>query len=295
MLFVQVTEDRGRADRRGEFLGAYRIERLIGVGAMGTVWAVRHARFGGPAVAKIHERDLDDEPGHRERFLREAALLSAVRHPNVVERHEVGETADSEPYLILEQLEGQTLDEQLLDAGSRSEEDTIEVGLGLLAGLEAVHAAGVLHRDVKPENVFLALSGGGRRIKLLDFGLARGLDQRARKITRKGAAVGTPGYMSPEQARGRRDLDVRCDLYSVGVVLYEMLAGRRPFVGATATDIMVRACTEEPFPLSSIRPSLDRSLVAFVMRALSRERDARPSDACSMRKALVALGAGLCR
>jgi serine/threonine-protein kinase len=252
---------------------------------MGTVWRVR-SLDGRTAVAKIHEPDFGcDDPSSRERFLREAEALSSVRHPHVVELLEVGETAAGEPFLVMEGLVGEPLDERLA-RGRPSLREALGIAIEILAGLEAVHAAGVLHRDVKPENVYLARVDGGVRVKLLDFGLARGLGWRTGKITRAGAAVGTPGYMSPEQARGRRDLDVRTDVYAVGVVLYEMLSGRRPFEGLTPTDVMVRSCTEPPMPLACYRPDLPVALIHIVERAIARERAERWEDARALREAL---------
>src|SRR5690606_34950215 len=182
--------------------------------------------------------------------------------------------------------------DELLARHRPSADHAITIGAELLAGLEAVHAAGVLHRDVKSENVFLAQAEGQTLVKLLDFGLSRGLHWRAGKITRAGRAVGTPGYMSPEQARGRRDLDPRTDLYSVGVVLYEMLAGRRPFEGLRPTDVMIRPCTEPPLPLAELRPDLPPALTALVMRAFRREREERFASAAEMRAALEACARG---
>jgi len=281
-------------DRVAQVLAGYRVERLIGMGAMGTIWMVRHVERGDVAVAKVSESDLVDitDSLGRERFLREAVVLASVRHPNVVSLFEVGQTSAGEPFLIMERLVGEPLDE-LLSQRAPCADDVIAIGAELLAGLEAVHAAGVLHRDVKPENVFLARVDGRTVVKLLDFGLSRGLHWRAGKITRAGRAVGTPGYMSPEQARGRRDLDPRTDLYSVGVVLYEMLAGRRPFEGLTPTDVMVRACTESPVPLAELRPDLSPALTALVMRAFRCEREERFASAAEMRAALEECGGAM--
>lgn len=280
----------GACDKSGQVLAErYRVEQLIGVGAMGSIWSVRDLSSGLEAVAKVHEAELTDtaDPVSRERFLREAVALASVRHENVVSLYEVGQTDAGEPYLIMERLVGEPLDERLFRSRPTVSE-AVGIAVELLAGLDAVHAAGVLHRDVKPENIFLARVDGGTVVKLLDFGLARGLGWPAGKITRAGTAVGTPGYMSPEQARGRRDLDVRTDLYSVGVVLYEMLSGRRPFEGLTPTDIMVRSCTEPPVPLSHYRPDLPPALTAVIMSALARERHERFDHARAMRRALDA-------
>ncbi len=276
-----------RCDRSGQLLAErYRIEQLIGVGAAGTVWSVRDRDSGLEAVAKVHEAalaDVSDELAH-ECFIREVQALAAVRHPNVVSLFEVGRTPEGEPFLIMERLVGEPLDERLW-RGRLTVSEAVGIADELLAGLEAVHGAGVLHRDVKPENVFLARAHGGTLVKLLDFGLSRGLGLCSGKITRAGAAVGTPGYMSPEQARGHRDLDVRTDLYSVGIVLYEMLSARRPFEGLTPTDIMVRSCTEPPVPLAQYRPDLASVLTEVVMRALSRDREDRFESAAAMRRA----------
>jgi serine/threonine protein kinase len=276
------------ANRVGQVLGAYRIERSIAVGTTASVWAARHVARDFEVVAKVHEADLADarDPASRERFLREATALAQVRHRNVVELFEVGETEHGEPYLIVEKLEGEALDERLL-RGKPTLAEVLEVATGLLAGLSAVHAAGVIHRDIKPENVFLARRRGDSIVKLLDFGLARGLEPRGKKITRQGSAVGTPGYMSPEQARGWSDLDVRADLYSVGTVLYEMISGRVPFEGQTAADVMVRVCTEDPVPLLRHRPEIDPRIASIIMRALARDRDARYASAGAMSEALA--------
>jgi serine/threonine-protein kinase len=190
--------------------------------------------------------------------------------------------------LILELLEGESLAQRLTMQRRVALPDALAIAIAIASGLEAVHAAGILHRDVKPENVFLARADGRRVVKLLDFGLSRGLHWQTGKITRAGRAVGTPGYMSPEQARGRRDLDPRTDLYSVGVVLYEMLAGRRPFEGLSPTDVMVRACTEPAVPLNELRPDLPPALASLVMRAFRLEREERFDSAREMRAALEA-------
>lgn len=276
-------------DRGGQILaGRYRVTELLGVGAMGSVWVAEMLSLKRPVVVKFHEDGFIGNAGDvaMQRFLREARTLSSIQHRNVIELHEAGRTDEGEPYLIMEQLHGRTLAARLQEEPILPTDEALQITLALLAGLRAVHAAGVLHRDIKPENVFLHEEHAQVVPKLIDFGLARAANAKKR-VTLDNKTVGTPGYMAPEQARGEADLDVRADLYALGVTLYEMLSGELPSVGETAMDLMIHAATEAPRQLATHRPDLEGALGDVVMKALSLEREDRFDDAQAMARALT--------
>lgn len=284
------TSDTHLLQRGGQILkGRYRVKELLGVGAMGSVWVAEQMALKRPVVVKFHEEAFVGTGAGiaLERFMREARTLASVRHRNVIELYEVGRTDDGEPYLIMELLRGRTLAARLRESAVLPNGEAFAIAGALLDGLQAVHGAGVLHRDIKPENVFLHDGDAGVAPKLIDFGLARGVE--GKRITSQGKAVGTPGYMAPEQARGEAELDHRVDLYAVGVVLYEMLTGRLPARGETMMDLMVAAATEDPWPLTDERPDLAGPIEDGVMKALARHRDDRYPDAKTMRIALSAV------
>ncbi|HJL19426.1 MAG TPA: serine/threonine-protein kinase [Sandaracinaceae bacterium LLY-WYZ-13_1] len=278
--------------RGGQILaGRYRVTELLGVGAMGSVWLAEQMALKTIVVVKFHEEGFVGSKAEvaLERFLREARTIASVRHRNVCELYEVGRTEEGEPYLIMERLDGGSLAARLRDEGRLPVGESLAIAIALCHGLEAVHAAGVLHRDIKPENVFLHEDRElGVVPKLIDFGLARPAGDEKR-ITSNGKAVGTPGYMAPEQARGQRDLDARADLYAVGVTLYEMLSGELPARGETSMDLMVWTATEDPIPLAEHRPDLAGPVTDAVMKALAFPRPGRYEDARSMRLALEAV------
>lgn len=278
-------------DRGGTVLaGRYRVRELLGVGAMGSVWLAEHIVLRRMVVVKFHEESFAGANAKtaRARFMRESRTLSAVRHRNVTELFEVGRTPAGEPYLILELLQGETLARRLTRERSMSVDDALHVAIEICRGLEAVHGAGVLHRDIKPENIFLHECEGELVPKLLDFGLARPIEARER-LTWTGSAVGTPGYMAPEQARGSSDLDARTDLFSLGVTLYEMLSGELPFAGETMSDLLRAAVSEDPIPLVAWRPDLAGPLAEAVQTALAHRPSDRFTDAREMRLALTAI------
>ncbi len=277
-------------DRGGTVLaGRYRVIELLGVGARGSVWIAEHLALRRKVVVKFHERGFVGAAAETalHRFLRETRSLASVRHRNVIELHEVGRTNDGEPYLIRELLQGETLAQRLGRERTLALKDAVSIATAIADGLEAVHACGIVHRDVKPENVFLHVVDGHTIPKLLDFGLARNIESSGR-ITWSGAAIGTPGYMAPEQARGEEDLDHRVDVYALGVVLYEMLAGELPFGADSASDLVLAVTKDDPIPLTVWRPDLAGPLGDAVMRALAPRRSERHRDVRAMRAALRA-------
>src|SRR5690606_16234190 len=183
-----------------------------------------------------------------ERFLEEAKLAAGLRHRHVVDILDFGVTPDGKPFMVMELLEGQSLADRYNDGPAVTDWELLEIVAMTLSGLAAVHDAGILHRDVKPENIFLVQDADGIFPKLLDFGISRGFGAVGR-VTRTGVVVGTPQYMSPEQARGKKDLDARSDLFSVGVVLYEGLAGEVPFDSENPGDVLIAVATEDPRPI----------------------------------------------
>jgi serine/threonine-protein kinase len=272
--------------------GRYRVEGLLGQGGMGVVWRATHVLLQQPVALK-----LLDVKGPRaqlavERFLREGRAAAAVRHPNIVQILDLGLLESGVPYLAMELLEGQSLADRLQREPPLSVGDLLSIMDGVLCGLTAVHDAGLVHRDVKPDNIFLTSDASGAQVvKLLDFGLSRTASDKENSITQEGSIVGTPTYMAPEQARGRAQLDGRTDLYSLGVVLYEALTGELPFLADNAADMIAAVLTEEAAPLRLVRPELGAALSAIVQRAMERNLGKRFSTARELASALAEVAA----
>lgn len=217
-----------------------------------------------------------------ERFLREIAFLQRIAHPRISRLLDCGESQYL-VYYVMEYIEGPTLRERLTRAGELSLEETVRAGCELLEALEYAHGLGIVHRDVKPENIVLASRGA----VLLDFGIARAVQQSGTdRLTRSGFAVGTSAYMSPEQIEGRDELDQRSDLYSLGCVLYECLAGRPPFVAGHDEVVLHMHLEGRAEPLAFLRADVPEAIAGVVMRAIEPVPDARWSSAAEMRDAL---------
>lgn len=264
----------------------YRLQRLLGVGSVGAVYAAVH-RFTGRHVAlKLLGTEVASIEGFATRFLREARAASAIGHPAICDVLDAGRDQDGSLYLCLELLEGKDLGEAIEGQELRLDE-IVEVGLQLLDGLAAAHARGIVHRDVKPENVFLTWDERGElHVKILDFGIAKDTKEGpGLSATQQGAVLGTPYYMSPEQADGA-PVDARADLWSVGAVLYHALADRPPYVAATYGRLVAKILHEDPPPLDELRPDLPPWLIRVIARALVRDRDERWASAQRMASAL---------
>ncbi len=226
--------------------GTYQIEAHLGSGGMGAVYAAKHLRTGRRYAVKTLLPDAQFSPDAIRRFEREATAASALGHPGIVAVHDFHSTEQGLFYLVMDLLEGETLDQRLERTGSLPWPEARRIALEAGEALAAAHAAGLLHRDLKPANIYLARVPGEprERVVLLDFGLAKPIDSAAvSKLTSTGAAVGTPLYMSPEQARGE-PVDVRCDVYGLGAVLHEMLTGAPPFFDRTLAAVYARLLTE---------------------------------------------------
>ncbi len=274
----------------GQKFGPYEILGRLGGGAMGLVFRAWDARLHREVAIKLLHNDYQ-MPGMRERFLQEARAASALNHPHICTIFDLGEQ-DGEPYMVMELLEGETLKEKI-SRGAVPTDEIISYAQEVADALAAAHAKGIVHRDVKPANIFLVDHPNGRRqAKVLDFGLAKiglamrgGRASRALDLTLAGATVGTLSYMSPEQARGQV-LDERSDLFSLGVVMYEMATRQVPFQGATSALIFVQLLNHAPEPLHDWNDSIPKELEKIILKLLSKERDARYQTANQLAQAL---------
>jgi serine/threonine protein kinase/Tfp pilus assembly protein PilF len=264
----------------GKLIGHYRIESLIGVGGMGEVYLARDERLGRKAALKVLPDSLTTDETQLSRFKNEARSASALNHPNILTVYEIGAEGDRQ-FIATEFIEGITLRASIA-CGRMNPHAAVEVAVQVASALAAAHEAGVVHRDIKPENIMLRPDG---YVKVLDFGIAKLTEQRppsedhavettAVLQTRPGLVLGTARYMSPEQARGQK-VDARSDIWSFGVVLYEMVAGSPPFRGETPSDCIAAILTTEPPPLSGVLPDVPAKLESILQKALRKNTDER--------------------
>ena len=282
----------GGVPRAGDVLGAkYRVEACLGKGGMGMVFRAIHLRSEKQVALKWMLRPMSEAQVNG-RFMREARAAGRIDHPNVVDVYDVGEEGRF-GYLVMELLHGETLGERL-DRGNLEVSEAVDLLLPAMRGVAAAHRAGVIHRDLKPDNVFLCRGpdGGSREAKVLDFGISSftNADAGDAALTRDGSVLGTPAYMSPEQLKSARNLDPRTDVYSLGVILYEALTNAVPFSDESFTGLVLAiAHTDPPLP-SSFRPTLPHDLEQVIMRAIARNRDDRFPDVESFIEALLPFG-----
>jgi serine/threonine protein kinase len=271
------------ADLTGGQLGAFRIGEVIGRGGMGIVYSAVDERLGRKVALKVLPASLSADPERRARLLREARAASAVTHPNIATVFEVCE-ADGCVFIAMELVDGETL-RQLVQREALPFEEATRIVREIADALGKAHATGIVHRDLKPDNVMLSRDG---HIKILDFGLAKPIGSRGPRIesasifsTAEGRILGTPSYMSPEQAKGRRT-DARSDLFSLGVVFYELLSGRRPFVGNSAMEILIAIDRDTPERLEGIPKAVEQ----VVFRCLAKAPSERFTSAEELTDAL---------
>ncbi|MBI5069322.1 MAG: serine/threonine protein kinase [Deltaproteobacteria bacterium] len=282
--------------RIGETIGGqYFLEHLLGRGGMGSVYRAQIVGSDRQAVVKLLRSDLASDPSVARRFHQEAQAAARVVHPSSIRLLGSGSTDDGTPYLAMEYVPGRTLARAIAEEWPLGDARVVELGAQVLAALAAAHACGVVHRDLKPANVMLRMQEGRELVTVLDFGIAQlvGGGEPEARITHHGTIYGTPAYMSPEQARGEA-LDPRSDLYSVGVLLYEALAGVLPFEAPTVLGVLARHAEDELPPIRTRRPAaiVAPALEAVVAWALRKQREDRPASAEEMRNALLACGAG---
>ena len=258
----------------------YRLVRMIGQGGMGSVWEGEHISLGTRVAVKFIERELADSEEARERFDKEARAAAKLQSRYVVGVFDHGVMPDGRPFIVMEYLGGETLEEY---ATARGRLDLVETALivrQVAKGLAKAHELGIVHRDLKPENIFLTESPDDdeRVAKVVDFGIAKftdGAPVGMSSSTRTGMILGTPMYMSPEQARGLREIDHRSDLWALGVVVYRCVLGKLPFEGQAVGDIVVKICTQDPPMPTQVDPSLPAPLDAWFKRCVERDREGR--------------------
>ena len=249
----------------------YRLVRLIAAGGMGTVWEAHDVLLDRPVALKSMAEGLAADPEFVERFRREARAAGRLTHPNLARVYDFGEDGEA-PFLVMELIEGETLHDRIGREGPLPVADVVRIAGEIAAGLEAAHGAGIVHRDVKPANVMLDHAGG---VKITDFGIAAAASST--RLT-QGAGLGTATYASPEQTRGER-VTAASDVYSLGVVTYEMLTGRPPFDGPSPVAIALAHAEEEPPSIRSARPEVPAGVAAVVERALAKDPRNRPESA----------------
>lgn len=272
--------------------GRYLLDRPLAKGGMGAVWLARHRELGTEVAVKFMDPALIASSDARARFEREARASAMLDSQHVVHVHDYG-VEDGTPYLVMERLRGQDLSERLRARGTLSLAEGAKIATQVSKALRRAHEAGVVHRDLKPGNVFFAEKDDDEVIKVLDFGIAKILQpEDGRDATRTGTIMGSVHYMSPEQVRDSKSADPRSDLWSLGIVLYQALTGSVPFPGSEIGDVLVRICTEPVKPPSERVGSLGPAVDAFFERALQRDRERRFGSAREMAEAFEALLTG---
>lgn len=247
--------------------GAYEVVRRVGEGGMGRVYEARHQRLPTRRFAvKMLHPDLARQPEVVTRFQREAEASSVLSHPNVVDVYDVSSSPDGRPYIVAELLQGEEMGSHLERVGRMKPEDAAHVVRQVCAALGAAHGAGIVHRDVKPENVFL--TNGGARVKVLDFGISK-VGENKDGLTKTGTVMGTPDYMAPEQARGDK-VDARADIYAVGAILYRSLTGRKPFENLDPMATLTAVLTRQPPRPSEVNPEVPLALELVIQRAMAK-------------------------
>ncbi len=265
-------------------LGPYRVLKQLGHGGMGAVYLGLDERLGRKLALKVMLPQYAANPAAKERFLREARAAAQITHDNVVTVYEADER-DGVPFIAMQFLQGYALDEYLKKKGNPSIPQILRIARETAAGLAAAHKIGLVHRDIKPANLWLEAPNG--RVKVLDFGLARPVDAES-ELTKSGAIIGTPAYMSPEQGRGQK-VDARTDLFSLGAVLYRLCTGKLPFEGSNVMAILMALGTDEPTPVRELNPNVPEPLALLIHQLLAKKAADRPQTADEVVKRVRAM------
>jgi serine/threonine protein kinase len=274
----------------------YRVVRSVGSGGMGVIVEALHEALGQRVAIKILRRDLTARTELVERFVREARAAARLTSDHVVRVFDVG-THDGLPFMVMELLEGEDLSSELARRGRLPVHEVVEIGIQALHGIAEAHTLGVIHRDLKPSNLFRALrAGAAPRMKVLDFGISKLENDEMfaydRSLTSTRSMLGSPAYMSPEQVRSSRGVDARTDVWSAGVILYELLTGQSAFDGETLGDLFAQIREDDLPSVRSKRPEVSPALDAVVMRCLQRDRTLRHANGGALREALLPFAAG---
>src|SRR5262245_56778434 len=282
----------------GEQFGNYRSIALLGEVGMGAVYLAEHPGIGRRVAVKVLHKNYTRDEHLLARFLNEARAANAIRHPNIIEIIDSGMLADGTPFLVMELLEGESLGTRLRNAGALPIATAVDFAYQTASALGAAHSKGIVHRDLKPDNLFVINDPhdpGRERIKVLDFGIAK-LQQSSTGDsvkTRTGTLMGTPIYMSPEQCRGTRSVDHRSDIYSLGIIFYEMLIGQTPFVSEGFGELVNMHLNVPPASARSRRPEIPLALDALVLKMLSKNPEDRYAEMSEVQGALKASGGSL--
>jgi eukaryotic-like serine/threonine-protein kinase len=262
-------------------LGTYRLISRLGAGGMGEVWRAEDTKLLRQVAIKILPEALAKDEEWKERFLREARTVAQLNHPNIAGIYSIDQQGDT-LFIAMELIEGESLS-TVMARGPMMPADAVRVAVHVCDGLSEAHSKGIVHRDIKPENIILS----PRFVKVLDFGIAKQMGGTADPgLTQGGMVMGTPHYMSPEQALGRA-VDARTDIFSLGVVLYEMLSGTKPFLGDAITEVLLKIVMHEPRDIAQAAFGITPALASIVRRCMQKQADARYADCEEMRAALV--------
>jgi serine/threonine protein kinase len=271
----------------------YELLAHLGDGGTASVWRAKDLTLEREVAIKflyvVDERQVEEL---RKQFLREARIACAVKHRNVIQTMDFGQTDGGRAYMVMELLHGEELTQRIDTEPRLSVEEAVQIVSDVLRGLNAIHEGGIVHRDLKPENIYLERDQDSIYPKILDFGIAKSIDRtrgasrRSVLTTKEGLVVGTPEYMPPEQARGVRDLDARADVWSVGVIMFELLTGKLPFDEPSEAEVIIKVVTVDAPKAIDVNPDIPKSLSDIIAKALMRDRDQRYQTALEMQQAL---------
>jgi serine/threonine protein kinase len=274
----------------GHTIGNYKITAKLGEGGMGVVYLAEHPVIGKKVAMKAIHPELSKNSDVVSRFITEAKAVNQIGHEHIVDIADFGNTSEGEFYFVMEYLQGESLSDRLKREKRIPLGQAMSIGAQIADALNASHQQGIIHRDLKPENIFLCHRGANHEfVKVLDFGLAKltQSDQKVTHKTRTGSVMGTPYYMSPEQCEGKTEIDYRADIYSLGVLIFEMLTGKVPFGGEGYGEIIVKHVTMPPPSVRSVVPDLPEFMDAIMYRVLAKDRDQRFQTMSDLGEALL--------
>jgi serine/threonine-protein kinase len=278
----------------GSDLGSFRVLEKIGSGGMATVYSGEHRFLAHRVAIKVLHKHLVDDELMTKRFFEEARAVASVRHPSIVQLYDFGYCPDGRAYIVMEMLEGESMRERLR-SGAMDEREVVTFGRQISAALAKAHEHGIVHRDLKPDNIFIVPDSEtelGERAKVLDFGVAKNLQPGHGELTAIGALVGTPSYMSPEQCLGQKDIDHRTDIYSLGVLVYAMACGRKPFWSPETDVLLEMHLRHEPIAPRERNPRVSEDLQSIILRCMRKRPDERFQSMAALERAFAGAGGG---